>query len=120
MFGCQKMFDDAAAAFESSNAPNSSWATLCHVLSQFCLGNAYLYLAEYAKQRLETTSTGCGLLVGLSAEAEKVFQAILDKYKKVLSKPLTEMATEFVQKSHASYIAGMKENRAYVGRGLAG
>lgn len=112
------MFDDAAAAFESSNAPSSSWATLCHILSEFCLGNAYLYLAEYAKQRLETTSTGCGLLVGLGAEAEKVFRAILEKYRKALSKPLSEMATDLVQKSHTTYIEGMKENRAYVDRGL--
>lgn len=113
------MFNDAAGGFESCNAPNSSWATLCRLLSEFCLGNAYLYLAEYAKQRLETTSTGCGLLVGLGAEAEKVFNAILEKYKKVLSKTLTEMATELARTSHTIYVEGMKENRVYVGGDLA-
>lgn len=68
LFGCQKMFDDAASHFNVSGI--KEYFNRCRILSYLSKARAYLHLNEHYREKCETTRHGAGLCTGLCNEVK--------------------------------------------------
>ena len=89
MFGCKKMFLDAASAFNNCGSSGFNLAQRCNILASLSEIRGYLCLVENYEANIEVDQN-CGLAMGMVSECKRLIGDVNNKYGRSLTPELRQ------------------------------